>query len=141
MDGRAALVDALGLEPGPALHELELQILRHDPALLPAAPPALRPSIRRPRRRSLVATAAVAIAAATAIVTATIESDHARTPVPIRANTLLELDPASASAEPPQVHFIWPDMKATAQPGGVDRRAAVHTACGQIGRNGIGVGV
>jgi DNA-binding SARP family transcriptional activator len=35
-DGRRALVDELGLEPGPALHELEQAILRHDPALRPA---------------------------------------------------------------------------------------------------------
>jgi tetratricopeptide (TPR) repeat protein len=33
--GRQAL-DELGLEPGPALRELELRILNHDPALLPA---------------------------------------------------------------------------------------------------------
>jgi len=94
-NGRAALVDSLGLEPGPALHELELQILRHDPALLPARPAAFRPSIRRPRRRSLAVAAVVAIAAATAIVTTTMESGHAKTSVPIRANTLLELDPAT----------------------------------------------
>lgn len=94
-NGRAALVDALGLEPGPALRELELQILHHDPTLLPARPPALRPSIRPPRRRSLAVAAVVAIAAATAIVTTTIESGHARTPVPIQANTLLELDPTT----------------------------------------------
>jgi ABC-type transport system substrate-binding protein/DNA-binding SARP family transcriptional activator/DNA-binding beta-propeller fold protein YncE len=36
------LVDELGLEPGPALRELEARILRHDPSL--AAGPALRPA-------------------------------------------------------------------------------------------------
>src|SRR5206468_8691297 len=36
---RAALVGELGLEPGPALQELERAILRHDPAL-DAAPKA-----------------------------------------------------------------------------------------------------
>jgi DNA-binding SARP family transcriptional activator/pimeloyl-ACP methyl ester carboxylesterase/tetratricopeptide (TPR) repeat protein len=35
--GRRALVEELGIEPGPALQQLELQILRHDPSLeLPA---------------------------------------------------------------------------------------------------------
>jgi DNA-binding SARP family transcriptional activator len=32
-DARRALVDGLGIEPSPALHELERAILRHDPAL------------------------------------------------------------------------------------------------------------
>ena len=40
---RAALVDGLGLEPGPELRELHQQILTQDPALDPAAPePAKR---------------------------------------------------------------------------------------------------
>lgn len=33
---RATLVDELGIEPGPALQELERAILRHDPALSPS---------------------------------------------------------------------------------------------------------
>ena len=33
---RATLVGELGIEPGPRLQQLEAQILRHDPALLPA---------------------------------------------------------------------------------------------------------
>ncbi len=35
---RARLVDELGIEPGPALQELEQQILRQDAALIPAGP-------------------------------------------------------------------------------------------------------
>ena len=91
--GRQALVE-LGLEPGPALRELELRILRHDPSLLPAGPavPEAEPRRRRPRR-ALVVGAAVAVAAATAIVVATIASGHAKSVVTIRADTLLELDP------------------------------------------------
>ena len=38
--GRAALVDELGIEPGPALRELHQAILRQDPKLRPAAPRA-----------------------------------------------------------------------------------------------------
>jgi DNA-binding SARP family transcriptional activator len=48
---RARLVDELGIEPGPALQELEQQILRQDAALIPAGPspgpapgPAPRPA-------------------------------------------------------------------------------------------------
>jgi DNA-binding SARP family transcriptional activator len=42
-DARRALVDELGIEPAPALQELERSILRQDPALdLPAAGPAAR---------------------------------------------------------------------------------------------------
>src|SRR6266566_1346233 len=48
---------------GPALHDLELRILRHDPTLLPAAPaPSRAPSHRR--RRLLAVAAAVAVAVA-----------------------------------------------------------------------------
>ncbi|MGY1604425.1 ATP-binding protein [Geodermatophilus sp. SYSU D00815] len=36
---RAALADELGLDPGPALRQLEQQILRQDPALAPAVDP------------------------------------------------------------------------------------------------------
>ena len=35
---RAASLDELGVEPGPALRELERAVLRHDPALAPEAP-------------------------------------------------------------------------------------------------------
>jgi DNA-binding SARP family transcriptional activator/DNA-binding beta-propeller fold protein YncE len=89
--GRRALVETLGLEPGPMLHELELQILRHDPALLPATPALRRRVSRRPRRRLLAVAVAVSLVACAAIATAAIESGH---PGPaIRANVLLELDP------------------------------------------------
>jgi DNA-binding SARP family transcriptional activator len=39
-DARRALVDRLGIEPSPALHELERAILRRDPALGKPAPAA-----------------------------------------------------------------------------------------------------
>ena len=47
--GRAALVEAFGLEPTPALKELERRVLQQDPGLdapgaRPAAPPRRRPS-------------------------------------------------------------------------------------------------
>src|SRR5262249_42121070 len=42
---RAALVDALGMEPGPPLQRLEQAILRQDPALEPEQVPALERSV------------------------------------------------------------------------------------------------
>jgi DNA-binding SARP family transcriptional activator len=94
--GREALVEALGLEPGPALHELELRILRHDPTLLPSSPTAAAPSVGfQSRRRPVLAAVAVAIVATAAAIGIAVASGHAKKPVPIRANTLLELDPTT----------------------------------------------
>jgi DNA-binding SARP family transcriptional activator len=50
-DGRRALVDGLGIEPGPALQQLERAVLRQDPALDGEAPSAL---VRRVAERSLL---------------------------------------------------------------------------------------
>ena len=43
-EGRRALVDELGLEPGDALQQLERAILNHDPALAAAPPGDVMPS-------------------------------------------------------------------------------------------------
>ena len=60
--GRRALVEELGIDPGPALQQLELRILRQDPSLdLPAAgarrsapsEPAVRPPVRYARSGDL----------------------------------------------------------------------------------------
>jgi DNA-binding SARP family transcriptional activator/DNA-binding beta-propeller fold protein YncE len=94
-DGREAFIE-LGLEPGPAVRELEVQILRHDPALLPPAPAASEPVSRRRRRRRIwIAATVVAAASAALIASAIVASGHAKAAVPIRANTLLELDPTT----------------------------------------------
>ena len=45
---RAHLDNELGLEPGPALRELQARILRHDPSLAAASPPTEPPE--RPSR-------------------------------------------------------------------------------------------
>jgi DNA-binding SARP family transcriptional activator/DNA-binding beta-propeller fold protein YncE len=93
--GRETLVEALGLDPGPELRELELRILRQDPTLMPTVPTAGGPLTRGPRRWwPLVAAFAVAAVAATAIAI-TVGSGHAKTTVRIRADTLLELDPTT----------------------------------------------
>jgi DNA-binding beta-propeller fold protein YncE len=60
-EGRRALLDGLGIEPGPVLRELEQAILRQDPALgVPASPPA--PIAMRIRRRWPLLAGAAALA-------------------------------------------------------------------------------
>jgi DNA-binding SARP family transcriptional activator len=55
-EARRALADGLGLDPGPALHDLERLILRHDPAL--AAPDGQsRRGVSPPPRRAIMAAA------------------------------------------------------------------------------------
>ncbi|MBN1528540.1 MAG: ABC transporter substrate-binding protein [Thermoleophilaceae bacterium] len=69
--GRRALLDERGLEPGPALRELETAILRQDPAL--GAPTKPGPALVGRRRRGgglVVAGGAVLLAAAVAAVIA-----------------------------------------------------------------------
>lgn len=61
-DARRTLAEELGLEPGPALQQLERAILAHDPAL---RGPRV-PSRRRTRRRRAIRIAAAAIVVLTA---------------------------------------------------------------------------
>jgi DNA-binding SARP family transcriptional activator len=64
-DARRTLHDDLGLEPTPALAELERSILRHDPSLELAAPG--RPSLVAGRRGFRVVVLAAVVAAAAAL--------------------------------------------------------------------------
>jgi DNA-binding SARP family transcriptional activator len=52
---RRALVEELGIEPGPALQQLHHAVLAQDPALDPASPTTTRDS--RPRERAILAVA------------------------------------------------------------------------------------
>jgi DNA-binding SARP family transcriptional activator len=64
---RLMLDEELGLEPSPALRDLELAILRHDPALTRVAPPKTKAPATAPRTRRgtrLVAAVAAVLAAA-----------------------------------------------------------------------------
>ena len=51
-DARRALAEQLGLDPGPALQELERAILRHDAALAAPATPGRAPPRHRRSGRS-----------------------------------------------------------------------------------------
>jgi YVTN family beta-propeller protein len=65
-DARRTLVDELGIEPGPALHELERRILRQDPDLdvPPPEKPVRATTGRAPRRAGVVLIVAGLLAAA-----------------------------------------------------------------------------
>jgi len=92
-DGRAALQDELGLEPGAALRDLEQAILTQDPALGP--PPKLpRPASARRRRKIAIGAlvAAVLVGAAAALAAILARSDP---PPAVAPHSLVKIDPAS----------------------------------------------
>jgi DNA-binding SARP family transcriptional activator/ABC-type branched-subunit amino acid transport system substrate-binding protein/DNA-binding beta-propeller fold protein YncE len=94
--GRQALASELGLEPSPALQQLERQILEHDPALgrAPGAGPRLVPrAVWRHPRRLLAAGAAIVVIAAGAIVL-----QLTREAEPAGAAGAVVLDPESGEA-------------------------------------------
>jgi len=99
--GRAALAEELGLDPGPALQALERRILQQDPALDPAAtaPQVAEPTVTAERgalrRRALLA-AAVAGAVAAAVSIPIFALGSGRSGGEIRAaagNDVVEIDP------------------------------------------------
>ena len=61
---RRALIDELGVEPGPALRDLHAAILRQDPELAPAPTAWPRPARPPPRRLALLATGGALLVAA-----------------------------------------------------------------------------
>jgi YVTN family beta-propeller protein len=66
-DGRRALADELGLEPGPALRALEQRILDHDPTLGQPRPAGVRGRVRRRPTRWAVAGALLLVGAIAAM--------------------------------------------------------------------------
>jgi YVTN family beta-propeller protein len=73
-DARRTLAEELGLEPGPALQQLERAILAHDPALRGPSIPSHRRALRR---RAILIAAVVVLAAAAALGTAARQGDDA----------------------------------------------------------------
>jgi DNA-binding SARP family transcriptional activator/ABC-type branched-subunit amino acid transport system substrate-binding protein len=110
-EARHALVETLGLEPGPALQQLQRRVLEHDPTLAPADAAALggRPGRERPvlpdagprrwPRRRVAATALVGVVAIAAIVAALRAAPDADAPsraeVRIRGDSVVAIDPES----------------------------------------------
>lgn len=88
---RQTLVSELGLEPGPALRDLERRVLAHDPALDPepqAVPPTRPPAVRR---GLVLLGVALVCAAAAALVLARSDSDAP----PIPRNSVAVVDPGT----------------------------------------------
>jgi DNA-binding SARP family transcriptional activator/ABC-type branched-subunit amino acid transport system substrate-binding protein len=85
-DGRAMLVEQLGLEPGRELRELQAAILRQDRALdVPAPRPTetvTPPPPNRRRRRALAAASAAGTAAAALAITLALGGHDAAAPIP-----------------------------------------------------------
>ncbi|MGH3116910.1 MAG: BTAD domain-containing putative transcriptional regulator [Gaiellales bacterium] len=86
---RRALVDGLGIEPGPRLQDVERGILTHDPSLR-----APRPRIARPSRR-LAPYAGLGAVAAAAIVAAVLLLRDDSAGVVVLPNSIAVIDPAS----------------------------------------------
>jgi DNA-binding SARP family transcriptional activator/DNA-binding beta-propeller fold protein YncE len=102
-DARNALVGELGVEPGPALRELQEAILRHDAEL--AAAPAAWPRLRRRswRGRALLAAGGTALLAA-AVAAVLVElggggSSGAHVVLDLADNSIAAVDPASGHAK------------------------------------------
>jgi DNA-binding SARP family transcriptional activator/DNA-binding beta-propeller fold protein YncE len=101
---RRRLVDQLGIEPGPALSELERAILAHDPALRPHARAVkLDQTVARlgSRTRAIIAAAVAALTVA-GIIIASSGSPRARLTGPVgqagpagQAGAIVAIDPAT----------------------------------------------
>jgi YVTN family beta-propeller protein len=94
-DARRALIDELGVEPGPALRELQAAILRQEPELGPARGAWPRPRRSSRRRRALLGAGGVLLAGAA--VAAAVLAGGSGTPVAtsVPANAVGVIDPDS----------------------------------------------
>ena len=96
-EGRVALSDELGIEPGPALRELERAILQQDPTLGAPAVPPLRVRSRLRRRWLLLAVAVLSSPeAAAAAILATRGGSGVAAPVTVYPHSVAVIDPANA---------------------------------------------
>jgi DNA-binding SARP family transcriptional activator len=92
-DARRALRDELGIEPGPALRELEQAILRQDPALGTPAPPPIPIAARIRRRWPVLVGAGVLVAGALAAVLAFGHSGSGKA-VTVKPHSVVVIDPS-----------------------------------------------
>jgi DNA-binding SARP family transcriptional activator/ABC-type branched-subunit amino acid transport system substrate-binding protein/streptogramin lyase len=104
-DARRHLVDELGIEPGPALRDLERQVLEQDPALDPPrpapsaaqAPPARRLLLARPWQLAAAGVLLLAAVIVTALVAGGTEPEPtgAATAAARTGDLLVAIDPAT----------------------------------------------
>jgi DNA-binding SARP family transcriptional activator len=92
-DTRRSLLEELGVEPGPALRELEQAILRQDPELGALAPPAAPIANRIRRRWPLLVGAAALAAVALAAVLAFARPGGAKAVV-VKPQSVAVIDPS-----------------------------------------------
>jgi DNA-binding SARP family transcriptional activator/sugar lactone lactonase YvrE len=93
-DARRTLSEELGIEPGPALRELERAILQQDPALGASEGPPLEGETRSRRLWLAIAAALLAVAAAAAGVLATRGGSGTPAPVTVYPHSVAVIDPA-----------------------------------------------
>jgi DNA-binding SARP family transcriptional activator len=93
-EGRRALLEELGIEPGPGLRELEQAILRQDPALGATVPPPVPIATRIRRRWPLLVGAGVLAGTALAAVLAFGHSGRAKAIV-VRPHSVAVIDPST----------------------------------------------
>jgi YVTN family beta-propeller protein len=89
---RRALLDELGVEPGPALRELQAAILRQDPELAPAPGAWPRP-LRSSRRRVALLAVGGALLLAAAIAATLVELGSGERPIRVESNSVAVIDP------------------------------------------------
>jgi DNA-binding SARP family transcriptional activator len=92
-NGRRELLDELGIEPGPALRNLEQSILRQDPALGEPAPPPV-PIITRIRRRGSLLVGAALLAGAAVAALLTFGRPGSATSVVVTPHSVAVIDPS-----------------------------------------------
>jgi YVTN family beta-propeller protein len=103
---RSALVAELGLEPGPALQQLERQILTHDSAL--EAPGAARPPVAgmRRRRAALLAALIVLVLVAVAIVITLTPSNESPIEITASNESPIEITVTRSNESPKRVDAV-----------------------------------
>jgi DNA-binding SARP family transcriptional activator/streptogramin lyase len=112
-EGRRALVEELGIEPGPELQRLQRAILEQDPALSAEVPrAAAQPGGPRRRPRVLVAAATVALVGGAAVAGLLLaRGDGAPTIVP---DSLVRIDPETNEVVEVVPVGSWPEQLANA---------------------------
>jgi len=88
---RRGLIDQLGIEPGPELHELERAILAHDPELKAPGRPSGRPAPRDRHGGVLIAAGGAVLLAALALVAVMLSRGAGR--VRVAPNSVAAIDP------------------------------------------------
>jgi DNA-binding SARP family transcriptional activator len=116
---RRVLTEELGLEPSPALKELEQAILRHDPSLDPnapnthAEPPAEEPQPKRRRVPPVALLALIALALAGTATAIALSRPEKGTSSGTLTEAIYETQPTTITEPATQTHLATHQQKAT----------------------------